>query len=521
MIAARRWPALLLIIGLLTAAFVYERGDHTDGVATTATGALADDSLTGSSDLARAMPVAAPPGALSSTWFCAGGTATPDGVADHVVVVANPGARVVRGTVTAMGSRGGPAERAITVPAHGRARVALSDLVEAPYASALVELGAGAVAVEHEVQGPDGRDAAPCASSASDRWYFAAGATTRDAEEVLVLFNPFADDATVDISFATDEGRRVPQAFQGFQVPGRSVVAARVTDQVTVRAQVSTEVVARVGRVVVDRIQTYDGSGASTTEEAAAEEAYRPQGLTVTLGVPRPSPTWLFPFGAKEDGVHERFVIYNPGTEEVEVDVAVRLVDPARNGELDPFLVTIAARSFQVLDLDDEDRVPPDVDHATVVTSRRGEPIVVERLLATEDPFASTGTAASTGVPLVAPRWVFASGSSRRRRVAERIAVQNPSGRPVRVRVEAFATGDGSLEPIEGLSPVTIGPYGHVQLRLSSASAAPNLSVLVSADGPVAAERADFRVDTTGVSTAPGIPLAEGLRRAEPSALGP
>ncbi len=518
----RRWPALVIIVALVTAALVSDHGDDTSGAAAPAGGGPATgESLAGStSELARTMAVAAPPGALSSTWFCAGGTATAKGVADHFVVVANPTGRGVRGTVTAMPSSGRPASRAVTVAAYSRVRVQLSDLVDAPYAAALVELGAGEVVVEHEVRGPDGRDTAPCASSASDRWYFASGATTRDADEVLVLFNPFPDDATVDISFATDEGRRVPQALQGFQVPGRSVVAARVTDQVTVRAQVATEVVARVGRVVVDRLQTFDGSGASTTEEAAAQEAYLPRGLTVTLGVPRPASTWMFPFGSKEAGVHERYVIYNPGTSEVEAELAVRLTDPGRNGSLDPFTVTLASRSFQVVDFDGEDRVPPGVDHAVVVAAPGGEPLVVERLLVTEDPFASTGTAASTGVPLVAPRWVFASGSSRDLIQVERIAVQNPSGRPVRVRVEAFSTGSSSLDPIEGLPPVTIGPYGHVQLRLSAAPEEANLSVLVTADGPVAAERADFSVGTLGVSTAPGIPLASGLRRASPSALG-
>ena len=37
-----------------------------------------------------AMPAATPPGTLSSTWYCAGGTATDDGFADHVVLIANP-----------------------------------------------------------------------------------------------------------------------------------------------------------------------------------------------------------------------------------------------------------------------------------------------------------------------------------------------------------------------------------------------------------------------------------------------
>ena len=43
-----------------------------------------------------AMPAATPPGTLSSTWYCAGGTATADGFADHVVIIANPTGEVRR-----------------------------------------------------------------------------------------------------------------------------------------------------------------------------------------------------------------------------------------------------------------------------------------------------------------------------------------------------------------------------------------------------------------------------------------
>jgi hypothetical protein len=59
---------------------------------------------------------------------------------------------------------------------------------------------------------------------------------------------------------------------------------------------------ARVGRLVVDRIQTFDGS-------------LGPRGMDVTLGVPAPQRVWVFPDGVVTDGVTEVFSVFNPGDE--------------------------------------------------------------------------------------------------------------------------------------------------------------------------------------------------------------
>ena len=72
----------------------------------------------------------------------------------------------------------------------------------------------------------------------------------------------------------------------------------------------------------------------------------------------------MFPFGGKAEGLHERFVVYNPGDDQAEVEVAVALADPGQNGEVDPFAVTVNPRSWAVVDLDEEDRIPTQVDHA-------------------------------------------------------------------------------------------------------------------------------------------------------------
>jgi len=503
----KRWPALVLIPGLLVAALLFDQRADTERARRARS--AAPGSVAESSDLTLSMAVGSPADALSSAWFCAGGTSNPGGIADHAVVVSNPTATPAVGSITAVPSEGRSVSRALRLAPYTRQRITLSELVKAPFVAAEVDFQGGQVAVEHEVSGPDGIDAAPCASSASTQWYFASGATTRNAQETLVLFNPFPDAASVDITFATPDGTRTPTLYQGFLVPGRSVVATTINTQVAVDSQVSTSVVARAGRIVVDRIQLYDGNTATTTAADAAKEPYKPKGLTIALGVPRPQLRWMFPVGVKDNGLHERFVVYNPSKRDANVDVGATLVDPKVNGEIDPLSVTVPAGTYQVVDLDGEDRVPTRVDHSTVVRSTNGVAVVVDRLLDGVAPYAARGTATSSGTPLVSKRWIFASGGNVPNKLSERISVQNPSSSPVTVRLQVVA--DGKIFTVKGVGPVTLGPHEHQVLRFGAALDNRQVSVVVSATAPIAAERLLFRLGDQGMSTAVGIPLPDAL----------
>ena len=181
------------------------------------------------------------------------------------------------------------------MPAHSRIEVSLRELVEAPLASAIVEVEGGEVAVEHQIttlEEGGGRATAPCSTTAAQSWSFPWGVTERGARELLVFMNPFPDDATVTIDFATDEGTRQTLRFQNFVVPGRSVVGAYVDEDVTRKSQVSAQVEVGSGRVVVDRIQTFDGTDPTL------------EGITLGLGAPVPAEVWVFPAGSDRRGHH-------------------------------------------------------------------------------------------------------------------------------------------------------------------------------------------------------------------------
>src|SRR5688500_9140336 len=101
---------------------------------------------------AELSPLATRPEAGGSTWFCAGGTATPGGDADHSLVLFNPNDREAAGNVQVFPEGGPPVASPVRLAAHGRAVVVLNQIVQAPYAAALVELDAGGVVVEQEVR---------------------------------------------------------------------------------------------------------------------------------------------------------------------------------------------------------------------------------------------------------------------------------------------------------------------------------------------------------------------------------
>ena len=207
------------------------------------------------------MPSVDAPDAIASSWYCAGGTATGDGIAELSLVLANDDRRGATAEITLMGPAGKRATTQVDVPAHGRARVRASELIDTAWVGAVVEVRGGRVGVDREVTGPLGFDSSPCSSVAGDHWFVPSGSTVRGADEYLTIFNPFPDSASVSITFATDRGRRAPRPLRALTIPGRSVRTVDVDEVITNRSEVAATVVTRSGRVVVDRVQTYDGQG--------------------------------------------------------------------------------------------------------------------------------------------------------------------------------------------------------------------------------------------------------------------
>ena len=539
-----RWPALLVIPVALAGYVALDRThEETPPV-------VEGRDLTRTLEEQGLMPVAAPDTALGATWYCAGGVVGDD--AEHTVIVANPSDRDLSGTITVYGDADSanpvlpeptvpttttapptdgedgtttttapptttttvpvttttevpppaPVSAPIEVAANASTEVDLGDIggVEPGYTAALVELNGGEVVVEHRVTDEDGTDVSPCSSTASPTWYFAAGATTKDATETLVFFNPFPDDAVVDVSFRTDQDLRTPEQFEGLVIPGQSVIARDVGEVVTRREHVSASVVARSGRVIVDRIQSFDGSEGI-------------QGLTVSLGAPVPADTWFFPEGTVGEGVDERIVVYNPSDERAEVDLEITVDDPDLTGEIEPFELTVPPEGYEEILLNEEARVTSArggegaLRHASVVRSVNGVPVVAERQSIGGPDSEFAGVDLVLGAPLLADEAVLAAGTSGT--ATEAVMVFNAeSDTDATVTVSALV--DGEVTPVDGLEGLTVAAGQRVSLVVDGVPVGTPL--VVSSDQPVVVER---RLVFDGdVSSAIAVPVAGSL--AEP-----
>jgi hypothetical protein len=467
----RRGAALLIIVGLLVAGGIVDR--RTRPAARLGAGRP------------FAMPVASPASALSSTWYCSGGSAQPNGPADAYVVIANPARHDLTATLTIIPNEGERVSRSVDVPALARTTFRLLDAVRAPFAAAVVELDGGEAVVEQTVNGQLGTSMAPCSPAASDRWYFADGATTRDATLYLALFNPFPDNAIADLTFATDQGRAVPSALQGLVVPGRSLVVKSINDFVRRREFIAGSIAVRSGRLIVHKLQLHNGGGR--------------KGMALALAAPATGDRWSFAEGFVQDGVTERVAVYNPGEQEARVDVEFAL----EQGAAEPFELTVPARERVTLVVNEEARIPKGDPHAITVIRRTGPNVVAERTIDAIPPSSRTGFADTLGSRRTARTWLLAAGAATSL-IDQWVVVENPGRRAVQLSMTVLAGGQPLA--IDGLQDVSVGAGRRQAFRIGDHIERADLSLVVEATGPVLVERTLYRVNGLGISATIGIP---------------
>ena len=536
----RRLPVLVVLAAFVIAGVALDQ-DRDDGDAVAAVDVVPSD-----------FPMAPTEGALASTWFCAGGTADEEAFADHVVTMLNTTERALDVDLTAFPGviappapnaevdaldpdadpdaeadpeedaeaepesddddgepseeaaaspvSTEPVERRIEIGPRSRVRLAMTELVTAPVASALIESDGGGLVVEHEVSSIHGIDAKPCATGASDEWHFAWGTTARESRELLVLFNPFPDDAIVEGVFSTEDTVREPGRFAGgLVVPGRSTVGIDLGDDVTRRDEVAATLRTRAGRLVVDRI-------------VRVNEEEGDRGLTVQLGVPEPQRTWVFPDGLVSEDFGERFVVYNPGEELAEVEIVLRLDRPEENGIPAPVELSIAPGSHATVDMNEDGRLPAGVPHSAVVRSANDVPIVAERVVSARDP-VRRGLTVTTGSPVEATEWTFAAGSTESPS-AQSLTIVNLDAQ-VLTEVDVLAVVGGQELPVSELQGLVVEAGERLNVNLTRQIAGrDDLAVIVRATEPVVVERVLAQVgeEQRGISLAVGVPSPDGAR---------
>lgn len=493
----RRWLPFLAMCAIVALGVVVASRDTTTGRSPTEAPAASK----------ALVPAVAPKGALSSAWFCGGGSALgANGPAEMTLLIANDDGRGAVADITVYDDADGHRSVQVLVPANGRTRVAVPTIRTGTWVAATVELRGGRTVVEREVRGPLGFDAAPCATAAAQEWFVPSGSTKRGSEEYLSLFNPFPDSSSVDISFATETGRRAPRALQSFSVPGRSLRMVRVADTTTDRAQVAATVRTRSGRIVVDRIQIHDGTGdpvKGVGPDAPTTDA--PIGLVSTVASSGSAPRWFFPGSSLADGTRSRLAVFNPSSGSVRVDVVISYQDPKSNGVPEPIQITVPARQTEIVDLTDQSGLLVGVPFTVDVRSLDGVSVVAERTVDTGRPAKRRGATITAGSPVAARRWLVAQGGPSRARSSS-VTVANPGPNAVHLRVVQLTSG--TRRPLAG-GTITIPAGDRRQVPVADAGVAATLEI--NADGPVVVAYGLSQTDGLGLASALAEPFPESV----------
>jgi hypothetical protein len=226
---------------------------------------------------------------------------------------------------------------------------------------------------------------------------------------VIMLLNPFPDDAVVNIEFAAEQLDDLP----GVVIPAGEVAAIDVTNEVTVAARVSAVIEAVAGRISAARIQALNGPAAG-------------RGLRANPATPAGAPLWFIPIVDIRSGRSDVVSVTNPDPDTVaEVDVEVIADRPGV--AVDPIELTVRGGRTVSVDLSAEERLA-DIGPATIVVrSLDGIPIAVDLATVVGDGSELVaGASGTSGLDAASDLWVVPL-ESLAEHAESQVVVVNPS----------------------------------------------------------------------------------------------
>lgn len=136
------------------------------------------------------------------------------------------------------------------LPARAGVGVSLSDIRVQGDAPAIVEFSDGPAAAAVVAQGDTELAAATCPSSIPKVWSIPGGTTDNDAEYVLRLINPFADDARVEIRATSELGSEALPGLESLSIPARALRTVLLHEELPGRSTLSLSVEQTEGSVI-------------------------------------------------------------------------------------------------------------------------------------------------------------------------------------------------------------------------------------------------------------------------------
>jgi hypothetical protein len=344
------------------------------------------------------------------------------------------------------------------------------------------------------VEPVQGAGAAACTETASTAWYFAEGSSALDYDERLLIYNPFPDEAVVQVTLFGPKGDRTRANLSDIAVPARGSVVVSLNEFVLRQKFLSTTVTATRGRVVAWRA-------------LLATPENRAQGVQLSLGAPATAPEWYFPDGAVGDGYEERLAVLNPSDQEAIVTISLvtnkKTIQPPKLLELG--VPPESSRSVVLKDVV-EGRQGELGTVGAVVRSTNGVGIVSERTV-----WYATGrlegVASEVGSAQAASDWWL--GPALVRPQVDVVAVMNPGTADVRVTISFLRRFEDPLIA-KRLTDIVVRRDARIRIPVDATTGGAPTVALVHATGPVVAERFAYSGWAADVAAVMGMPVPGG-----------
>lgn len=297
------------------------------------------------------------------------------------------------------------------------------------------------------------------AAEPTTTWYLAEGCTDYGFDTMIIIENPNSSNATVDISFMTDDG---PVDVGSDTVPARSTVYLMPYDLLG-PANFSTRVTCLSGHeIAVERWMVWPDLTGQFQEGHSS------------VGVTAPSKTWYLAEGSSRWGFECWVLVQNPNA----YDATVNLTYMVEGGSPVAVAKTVPAESRRSFFMADD---VGNVDASVKVTSEA--PVIAERAMYRNNRREGHG---SVGTTAPANDYYLAEGTTNWGFITY-VLVQNPDAEPNEVTV-TYMTQAGPVAD----RPFIMPPNSRRTIRVNDAHPGLDLSTKVHGSRPLIAERAMY-----------------------------
>jgi hypothetical protein len=291
--------------------------------------------------------------------------------------------------------------------------------------------------------------------SPSCTWYLAEGTTSYGFETYILIQNPTARTATVNVTYITPTG---PVPKEAFNIAANSRYTINVADDLP-SSDASFEIVADQ-RVIAERSMYWDGR----------------RGGHASIGTTLPAQQWYLAEGSTDWGYDEYVLVENPGAQAA--SVTLTYMTPA--GAVPQPGMSVPAGTRATVHVNE---ALPNRDVSVRITANHG--VVAERSMYWNN---GTGKAGHNEIGVPQPRQqCFLAEGSTDWGFDEWVLIQNPNGTPANVGIN-YMTSTG-LRPKNAF---VLAANSRVSVHVNSDVPGIDTSAYVFSNMPIIAERSMY-----------------------------